>query len=584
MPPNEPPAEEPPEPESEYRPLVAKGEDREKVLAEVIERWVTETPEWIDKIDSPQFYNNIQESREPGTLYGIDLRDDNEHADPIDLGFDLLEPFSKRLLANQSEAATKPLATAALVKCRVHSTNADSLHLPCHLVLSNCDVIGLTSLRFATIRGTTIFKHSYFREDIDCEQAAFMQAALFDNTTFAREAFFEGVVFRSDLWFDCGSINEYAIFKAQRYGFVSFYWTDLRRARVADSDAFTLSLSPTERRLRSWTDRINWRRIRSLGELSVCTRVSYIALAGIPVMAGLWGPLRRGIAWLNGELSRSSDKLDEVLKLLEENPGTASATLEKSLQELAELLDGTLPAQMPLGWLLAFLAAFCIVVAQLIYETHSPELIRKTSEDDLVERANEHNRTDGEITDERLREALGYLENAAELLPHRHCQWFVRRQNRTVWIPNSLDYFHSAKIDQVRPTGCSPADWTPKKIADPDPEVRPEDRKRIAIEEGQKARYDIAAFESREAAWISGGLYLLAIWLLLMITIRQLAHVADASAMGFLSWLGYSASGSSLVAIGSGLIVGMTLLGTVTVAKLPRSHKAKSRRFAEDGE
>ena len=71
------------------------------------------------------------------------------------------------------------------------------------------------------------------------------------------------------------------------------------------------------------------------------------------------------------------------------------------------------------------------------------------------------------------------------------------RHDQTYWIPDTIEYFDHEEIEEDEPMPeDAPDDWQPKKVNAPR-EVEPEELKRVAIEEGQKARYAVAVFENR---------------------------------------------------------------------------------------
>ncbi|MEM6553792.1 MAG: hypothetical protein AAF750_16865 [Planctomycetota bacterium] len=331
----------------------------------------------------------------------------------------------------------------------------------------------------------------------------------------------------------------------------------------------------------SWSDWLNWERVRKTGELTALTRVSYFALIGVPLLAGLWASARAWIARQNTAFERVEGRLGE---LVEKSPAEP-AVLRETLEAARSMVDVTLPEALPVGWLLAFLAAFAVVLAQLIYQVRAPELIREKSVDDLVDEANEINRQDDGISDERLRQAVDYLRTAAAKMPHRHNAWFVERGSRTVWIPNNVEeHFRDAEEDEPRPEGAA-EDWVPtEKVKASGQEVDAADRKRIAIEEGQKARYAVAAFEGRASAWLSGGLYGVAGFLLLMIVLRQLGHVAAVSGVEGLAWAMLPFVGEWFVGFVL-VVMGLMLVGTVAGAWLAKEEgwAAKGFEKAVDG-
>ncbi|MEM7626920.1 MAG: pentapeptide repeat-containing protein [Planctomycetota bacterium] len=403
----------------------------------------------------------------------------------------------------------------------------------------------------ATFNGYANFHSAVFDDRADFHRALFNATAKFDRVTLSGSSDFSEAKFNNNAQF----IKTTFIHNAQ------FRNADFRRGKVLVNDRpLRRELTGKKRRL-GITDRVNWRAVRSTGELTALTRVSYFALIGVPLLAGVWGPARTWIVRQNDALKRATD---ELRPLVEKLPQDLSAA-----EELRRWVDGlaeaTLPETMPVGWLLAFLAAFAVVLAQLIYQTRAPELIRQESEDDLIEAANEINRQDG-ISDERLRKAIDFLHTAADLMPHRHSAWFVARERRTVWIPDNVDeHFEDAEVDETKPADAGD-DWEPtKKVKATDQEVDAADRKRIAIEEGQRARYAVAAFEARSAAWLSGGLYLLAGWLSLMIVLRQLGHIAAASPATWLAWPARFFTQGWLIVTVAVLILLMTVAGSVLV-------------------
>ena len=92
-----------------------------------------------------------------------------------------------------------------------------------------------------------------------------------------------------------------------------------------------------------------------------------------------------------------------------------------------------------------------------------------------------------------------------------------------------------------------------------------EDRKRIAIEEGERARFAVAAFEARSAAWVSGGLYLLAGWFSLTLVLRQLGHIAAVSPAPWLEWVPWVVTRGPVIVVIAVLIGLSTILGALLV-------------------
>jgi hypothetical protein len=85
--------------------------------------------------------------------------------------------------------------------------------------------------------------------------------------------------------------------------------------------------------------RLDWRFVRSLGELQILTRVSYAMLVIVPILAGIWNapPMRD---WVSHNL--------------------------------------------PHSWVFAFLAALAVTLAQVIYQLRAPDIVRHSTLDQFV--------------------------------------------------------------------------------------------------------------------------------------------------------------------------------------------------------
>jgi hypothetical protein len=86
-----------------------------------------------------------------------------------------------------------------------------------------------------------------------------------------------------------------------------------------------------------WLVRLDWRFARSLGELQILTRASYVMLLVVPILAGIW----TAPPW--GEPARHP---------------------------------------LPQAWVFAFLAALAVTLAQVIYQLRAPEIVRHSTLDE----------------------------------------------------------------------------------------------------------------------------------------------------------------------------------------------------------
>ncbi|MEM6561095.1 MAG: hypothetical protein AAF656_05820 [Planctomycetota bacterium] len=263
-----------------------------------------------------------------------------------------------------------------------------------------------------------------------------------------------------------------------------------------------------------------------------------------------------------------------------------------------------LPEIMPVTWLLAYLAALSVAVGHLVYQVAAPELVRKNTPDDLVDRARELTRNDdGEIHDERLRLAWEYLKNAAKALPHVRNARLVRREGRTIWLPHELKFYENdfepteaealkklreEKAERLRRQAESTEDDVEKQRLEKEAEeaakppvltqeVHPLDRRRIVVEEGEIARYDQAAAEKRFWAWIAGTLYAIGGWLIVCILLIQVGVVADASDVWPLAWLDQAAR--AVWWVGMIVLFVFGCVGLVTlIPRLERWCEARDKR------
>ncbi len=649
-------------------PLVAAGEVREEKLAEVIDRWATQTADLLDEYGD---WDSEAVEQHPATLKRIDLRDDNPNAAPIDLGKDLLVPLAKRLAAKKGEEPAadenaveaggdahkprSPRVIVGLLGCRIPCCQCRGLSLNAAIELSGSQFSKVANFFGATFSGYADFNGVTFSGDADFNGATFSGDADFLSTTFSGNANFPSATFIGYAGFDSATFIGYAGFHSatfSRYAFFpsatfsegsDFYSATFSRYAGFDSATFSgdanfgsatlsgyanfgsatfsggvnfggvlcrdhLVLSGADLRYaniferslplrrfenneprRLWlTDFFEWRWVRRLGGVTALTRVSYLALGFVPLLAGLWGPARAWILAQNQTIETTVQQLEgptaELKTLLDraeqaELPVEGFATVVNALsQTVADFSFSMLDATMPTGWIMAFLAAFAVVVAQFIYQIFAPELIQQNSEEELIKAANERNRLEKGISTERLRQATDHLRSAAEALPHRHSRWFVKRQRRIVWIPDNVEHFDPPEqpngdaLEEDHPTidaaaEAGAAEATTEKPADKSKEVSGEDRKRIAIEEGEKAQYALAAFEKRSAAWVSGGLYVVAGFLTLAIVVRQIGHIVAVSPAAWAAPFFLCITTGWLVTVIGWLLLATTVTGAFVVRR-----------------
>jgi hypothetical protein len=330
-----------------------------------------------------------------------------------------------------------------------------------------------------------------FSAHADFSDATFSAVAYCSYATFSADACFFDATFSADAYFFNATLGAVAHFRGATFsGSLDLQHTDLRSSELENISQYL------RRRNRSswWTNRcfgwIHWRWVRNVGQLQALTRASYWALLLVPIIAAVWPAARSAINVYNHA-----------------NP------------------DGPLPETLPLSWLLAFSAALAVALGHFFYQTRAPQLVKETTDEDLIEKAEEITRQDGGITDERMRAAIDEMQMTAMMLPYRRHEMLVKRGQRVVWLPHDLKYYE--ELPEL-PEDVD-AEEEEKSKQPRTQEVGPEDRKRILIEEGERARYEREVYRFPRSAWLAGGCYLLGGWFILCIILIQIASVADAA-------------------------------------------------------
>lgn len=154
---------------------------------------------------------------------------------------------------------------------------------------------------------------------------------------------------------------------------------------------------------------LNWKVLRSFGELQILTRASYLAIILIPIVAGIWPSVRVAINHYNKVAISASNHLDSASASLKENIEklrhidvikidlNKETALEvevavsgivdeaKKMVERVEVFRHRFdPKQLdiptlPMVWVFAFSGSVFIVIGHLIYQSGVPEIVRQNS-------------------------------------------------------------------------------------------------------------------------------------------------------------------------------------------------------------
>ena len=148
--------------------------------------------------------------------------------------------------------------------------------------------------------------------------------------------------------------------------------------------------------LRSIQERngFGWSTIRSLGELQVLTRASYIMLIVVPLLAGLWPGVTVVVNRYNDSvqsatqrLEIASDKLDIYVStnLGATQEGVAIGDIITSLREDIRGIQNSIENvsiesdTMPDVWVWVFLSSLTAILAHTLYQIGAPPIIQQAS-------------------------------------------------------------------------------------------------------------------------------------------------------------------------------------------------------------
>ena len=156
---------------------------------------------------------------------------------------------------------------------------------------------------------------------------------------------------------------------------------------------------------------LNWERIRALAELRILTRISYLMLVVVPLVASLWPGLRLAVNTFNKSSTEAREALEGELRSLADATKRLNELLLRltsssaaQIPEIIALLDasrdhiasfdrlsgrielklywyGVRPAptspDLPTSIAVSFFAALSIVIAHMLYQWSAPSIIRR---------------------------------------------------------------------------------------------------------------------------------------------------------------------------------------------------------------
>ncbi len=566
----------PPLTDDEYRslpPLVPKGEDRDAVLNRIVTGWCTPTGK-----------TGVDEHIAAGGLVveRVAFVDGNT-GEPIDLD-ELLQAVEERLrAAGAPERFTSRSDLFILLRgCWIPRCDASNAKVRPRFVtfrLKFEDDVDFESATFgkeasfasatfgvgarfasATFGYGASFALATFGAAADFASATFGDAASFDSAalgfaasfasatfgdnsdfylaTFDDWASFASAIFGKRVRFDSATFGDSADFASARFG----DWARFASATIGDRASFLNTrfgsgggivqarVAPPLQRKR-WLDRrwwwpnlrqkFNWTHVRAFGELHVLTRVSYLALVLVPLVAGVWPAVRR----------------------------------------LVNLVDRDLDP-LPIGWVLAFLGALAVAIGHLVYQLAAEPLVRRQSSAEFQrERAREYLAADDRQRRDLLTRPFAWLGQIAERMPNFRHRNFVCRHDQTVWIPSDLEELERVQESrqpppavQVEPAPTDSGAKAPPAVGAQPPAPKPtaaataalpfnrHELAQIMIDEGARAEYDVAARQKLGWAGVAAGFYglgaVFVVWLVAWQLWIVLREAGGWGTLAQLSWFG----------------------------------------------
>ena len=404
----------------------------------------------------------------------------------------------------------------------------------------------------ATFGGGSSFGSANFGDSVGFRSATFGTEASFDSAMFGDAAEFESATFGPD-----------ASFLGTRFGAGS----GIESAVVARPATGRFGLRRGDERLKNW---FSWTTVRSLGRLEILTKVSYLALLVVPILAGAWPAVRAGVNWVNDDIRTAArnfeavaDRLEGVRADLPPSLTTPDDLLEKvatEIRRVEEELSGRALKErdLPPGLVLAFFAALFVALGHLVYQLAASETIRQQSREAFISARNDEFRdcSEGQRRD-LLTRAFPWLRQIAEALPGFRNATLVRRHDQTVWIPIDLEQLQTvAETSAPSPAeqgdaqgdtdvgtkgeeSTENAGTDTELTKDPDHArtarddlaserrikfTRPE-LELVVVDEGARAEYDVAARERLGWAVVAGVVYAAGVFCIVWLVALQAERV-----------------------------------------------------------
>jgi hypothetical protein len=258
----------------------------------------------------------------------------------------------------------------------------------------------------------------------------------------------------------------------------------------------------------------DWRRVRTIGELQILTRASYLMLVVVPILAALWPGVRYSLGQYNRwavetrtmlehaslTLKLETEKVEHLLAALptrsnEVEDTSITSKTEELLNQLQNKADEAVmhfsPKEvanpwLPTVWARVFFAALSVLFAHLLYQMFAPETVRRYSPQEFASQMKNE-----------------YASNPTQGAMNR-AHYYIDRSERD--FTARINSLFGSKSDQLDRSGRNFRE-TDRDIQTPmsRTEVLREEIDRV--EQGAFAEYDTLSGHAYGAIVLSGLLY-----------------------------------------------------------------------------
>lgn len=283
-----------------------------------------------------------------------------------------------------------------------------------------------------------------------------------------------------------------------------------------------------------------WSFVRAFGELTILTRASYLMLAVVPLLAAVWPSVRALINRYNTSLIEQRARIEASIEHLETfsldmdtlaQASEAAMVLQRQLSELDQsLFDQTIVSEnLPLIWAVAWCGALFAAIANTVYQTVSPSLVKESKLDEYIaEQLQRHREHPGSSVLKTSITGLAMYSMRADYV-------FMPISIRAGLLDTRLSGIKYLEIDPM--TGLARplvSRDDPISIARRGAGDSIEIQETVTVEAGAKVKYVINTYRNGIARFSASILYIAAFLSILYVLFVQAETIREAA--GFETW------------------------------------------------